>query len=167
MLFKTLSLYERLVVRAPIRTAIGTCLITATGGDYISQRLSGKDYDWKRSARYMVLSTMMAPQVLTWYRFINRRFDTTWKRLFADQLVFSPYDLIFCFSVNTILIGGNHIDLKNKIIKDFSGTYCGNIMFWGTALSINFKYVPLNYRLLYSNVCSFFFNIYLSYKVNL
>lgn len=164
-ILKSLTFYERMITRYPIRTAMITGGTVGFCSDYVSQRITNK-YDYKRSLRYICIAMTTCPIVFHWYKFIDRTFKTTSKRLLADQLVFSPFDLMYCFTLNTLMIGGNYIDIKNKIKNDLPETYLGNIVFWGTALSINFRYVPINYRLLYSNVAAFIYNIYLSYKVN-
>jgi protein Mpv17 len=168
MILKPFNLYEKAIVNYPVRTAMITGSLVATAGDYVCQRLTNKDksYDYKRGLRYALIASSTSPVVLFWYRFLNRRFNRLYSKLAMDQFIFSPIDIMYCFAANTFLIGGDIYQLKSKIYNDLPSTYCGNMLFWTTALSVNFSIIPLNYRLLFSNGCSFLYNIYLSYKVN-
>lgn len=159
--------YEKCIVKHPIKTASISGFTISMMGDIVCQNITNYgNFDYIRTIRYASIGIFMTPQVLYWYRFIDRYLKSTKFKVLNDQLFFSPYDIILTFSINTLLIGGNYLDIKDKIYNDFPQTYFGNILFWSTFLTINFKYIPLNYRLIFSNCGSFIYNIYLSYKVN-
>ncbi|KAF3918955.1 hypothetical protein ABW20_dc0107596 [Dactylellina cionopaga] len=106
------------------------------------------------------------PVVVQWYKLLNRvkipgRPNAELvARVAADQLIFTPVNLLCFFTGMTLLEGG---DPKEKLQRNYWTTLRTNLVLWPTVQLVNFKFVPLEHRLLVVNIVSLGWNSYLSY----
>lgn len=105
--------------------------------------------------------------VVQWYRLLERSIRFPGRpnkeivgRVAADQLIFTPVNMLFFFSGLTLLEGGS---VKEKLKSSYASTLLTNWMVWPAVQLVNFKLVPLNHRLLVVNLISLGWNSYLSY----
>jgi protein Mpv17 len=78
----------------------------------------------------------------------------------CDQLVFAPTFIGVFLSSMAVLEGSS---VQEKLAKSYSSALTTNWMIWPFVQMVNFKLVPLDYRLLFVNVISIGWNCYLSY----
>jgi hypothetical protein len=94
-----------------------------------------------------------------------------------DQLIYSPiYSIIFFTSAHFANEKINNVENKsNKIIfkesiehtkKIFPITYSSEFFFWPIIQFINFKYININYRVLFMGKCNLLWSIFTSYMIN-
>lgn len=126
-----------------------------------------------------------------WYNYINKipriqqslrlnEFGVLKMKLFLDQIVFGPVQLLLLFLsygvVNRCLSDYTY-QSNQSIIDIFKRTwnhtkevmlpaFINSCWYWPPVQYINFKYIPLRYQVLYINVASFIFNIYVSFMAN-
>lgn len=90
-------------------------------------------------------------------------------KLLLDAALFSPTVVMGYFIVRSLLEGGGGGDsdwvsrAKNKLQTKFKPTLVGAWKFWPAVNSVNFYFVPLQFRVLYMNILSLFWSGYLTY----
>lgn len=77
-----------------------------------------------------------------------------------DQGVFAPVMIGVFLSSMALLEGGKPQD---KLDKNYKNALTSNYMVWPAVQAVNFKYMPLEHRVLFVNVISIGWNCYLSY----
>ena len=141
-------------------------------GDVLAQQVverKGIDkHNFAQTARFTFWGgCFFGPVASQWYRVLERVKipDSPNKQLLArvaaDQFIFTPVNLLCFFTGMTYLEGG---DPKKKIEKGYKPTLLTNWMVWPGVQLANFKFVPLEHRLLVVNLvslgeyraCSFF-----------
>lgn len=108
-----------------------------------------------------------------WYGFLDKRVSAktpigrTVQKVFVDQFVFAPFFLATLLSV----IGfSQHQDIekvKTKLNNEYLDVLISNYAVWPWVQIINFRFVPLNYQVLLTQVVAVMWNIYISWKTNL
>ena len=83
-------------------------------------------------------------------------------RIILDALIFSPVTVAGYFTWRSFLEGSGLAGTKHKLKTRFVSTVIGAWRFWPAANVINFSMIPLEYRVLYSNVLSLFWTGYLT-----
>ena len=80
--------------------------------------------------------------------------------MFTDQAVFSTTNMALFLSSMAIMEGS---DPKEKLQKSYISGLKANYMVWPLVQAINFKFVPLDLRVLVVNIVSLGWNCFLSY----
>lgn len=109
---------------------------------------------------------IFGPAATTWFRFLQSKIVLQNKKLeigarvAADQLIFAPTNLLAFLSTMSVLEG---ISPSEKLAKTYKGALQSNWMVWPFVQVVNFSFIPLDYRVLFVNGLSVFWNCYLSY----
>lgn len=126
--------------------------------------------DWYRTGRFGILGFfLVAPVVHLWYARLTKFVPGTnvgavIKRTAVDQLCFAPLFLP-TFMMNLMMLEGRpYAEAFPKLQKDLPGALVTNWCLWVPAMLVNFRFVPLKYQVLYSNMVGFVWNTYLSWK---
>ena len=129
------------------------------GGGMFSPRTS-------RSPLLTQSKAIFGPAATAWFRvlqtkvkFQNKKLEIG-ARVAVDQLVFAPTNLFVFLSTMSILEG---VSPREKLARTYSTALQGNWMVWPFVQVVNFSYVPVDYRVLFVNGLSIFWNCYLSY----
>lgn len=77
-----------------------------------------------------------------------------------------PIFMVILMGSQSLMAGKNMEETRAKLKQDYFKLVQGAWMCWIPALVVNFRYVPLKYRLLYVNFVQVFFGVYLSKMVN-
>ena len=83
-------------------------------------------------------------------------------RMLLDAVIFSPIAVTGYFTVRSILEGSGLDGIQDKLSTRFVPALQGSWKFWPAANIINFSMIPVQYRVLYSNVLSLFWSGYLT-----
>jgi protein Mpv17 len=109
---------------------------------------------------------IFGPAATTWFKFLqtkvvlpNKKLEIC-ARVGVDQLLFAPTNLFVFLSTMSILEG---VSPREKLAKTYTGALQSNWMVWPFVQVVNFSFVPLDYRVLFVNGLSIFWNCYLSY----
>lgn len=101
---------------------------------------------------------MFGPAATTWYGFLQRKVQFPGKpnleivaRVGLDQTVFASINL-FCFLSSMAIMEGS--DPKEKLDSTYTTALAKNWMVWPWVQMTNFKFVPLEHRVLVVNVVS-------------
>ncbi|XP_064434203.1 peroxisomal membrane protein 2 isoform X2 [Mirounga angustirostris] len=84
------------------------------------------------------------------------------KRLLLDRLLFAPAFLLLFFLIMNFLEGRDAAAVAVQIRRNFWPALCMNWQVWTPAQFVNINYVPLQFRVLFANLVSLFWYIYLA-----
>jgi len=147
-------------------------------GDAIAQKIieNRVAFNWKRAARITVFGTIVAGPLLSlWYTRLNAwttsgafanvsPLKVTLLRTALDQFAFTPVFLTTFFTVNGLLDGKTTQQIQEKLKMDFAHTLAANWKVWIPVQLLNFRFIPADLRLLFTNSVATLWNSYLSYK---
>ncbi|KAM3966354.1 mpv17-like protein 2 [Aphomia sociella] len=102
-----------------------------------------------------------------WYKILDKfivgkTFDMVAKKLFLDQIIFSPI-MIVTFFGSVALFEANPLEnFKDEVRNKFVTLYRAEWMVWPPAQIVNFYFLPTRYRVLYDNTISLGYDVYTS-----
>ncbi|GAA5984555.1 hypothetical protein JCM11641_006547 [Rhodosporidiobolus odoratus] len=89
------------------------------------------------------------------------------KRVAADQLAMAPVSLFIFLLSMSMLEGLNEAETKQKIRENYWAILSVNWQVWPILQLINFRYVPLPYRVPFGSICGIAWTCFLSWQVSL
>ncbi|KAI9354720.1 hypothetical protein BD770DRAFT_392086 [Pilaira anomala] len=144
-------------------------------------------WDYKRTARFAAYNFCVAPLGGKWYMFLDKFFPMpvvtgvvskavqsqitkkangmAVKRMLTDQLLFAPAGLVLFFTTMGIAEGGWE-NVKEKFRDAYIPALIANYKVWPAVQFINFKFMPLQYRLPFVSSLGIIWNAYLSWLNN-
>lgn len=169
--------YHQLLLTKPVITKSVTCGFLSFAGDvtaqYIEQKYSNKEscivfrMDIGRTLRFTSFGLLIfGPCAHYWYQFLEHLFSkATTKSLIckvvADQTLFTPMAIVSVFSYVSLLEGHPSFAIE-KVRQDFWNTLKANWALWLPAQTINFRFTPAEYRVLFVNSVALIWNVYLA-----
>ncbi|KAN0135557.1 protein sym1 [Lactarius tabidus] len=135
---------------------------------------AGFHYDIPRTLRFFCFGAGISPVIGRWYRFLELKFPLPThggkvtsltalsKRVAVDQLVMAPIGLsIFIGSMGMMECrDAQHIRARFQDI--YQPALLANWKIWPAAQFINFRFMPLPYRVPFQQTCGVFWTLYLS-----
>uniref|UniRef100_A0A034WKG4 Mpv17-like protein n=1 Tax=Bactrocera dorsalis TaxID=27457 RepID=A0A034WKG4_BACDO len=118
-----------------------------------------EDIDYATIGRYAVMgTTVFAPTLYTWYKWLDGTFPGTTKqiivkKLVLDQFVLTPY-LLTAFYTGMSLMERAEDPFK-ELREKFLPTFTRSCIFWLPAQTLNFVMVAPRFRVIYMGVCGF------------
>jgi len=187
--FGLLSWYSKRLDTHPLSTKAITSGIIAGAGDFGCQALVDKheyqasdddstlngttpSLDWwdrQRTGRFTFLGAcLVAPVVHIWYNLLATRIvpgtTSVVKRVVLDQFAFAPcFMTVWLASLWTLEGRMSPSVMTSHIVEAMPSIVVANWSLWIPAQGINFRFVPVKYQVLYSNVVALLWNFYLSY----
>ncbi|KZS96155.1 hypothetical protein SISNIDRAFT_451852 [Sistotremastrum niveocremeum HHB9708] len=163
-------------------------LATANGtlsaiGDVVAQSLNKAfpepnqrpiPYDIQRTVRFFCFGVGMGPIIGRWNQFLEHTFplrtnsrstvsmSALAKRVFFDQTVMAPIGIAMFLGSMGVMEGRSNSQLREKYSSLFFPALLANWKVWPAAQLINFRYMPLPYRVPFSQSCGVFWTLYLS-----
>jgi protein Mpv17 len=184
------GLYEKALQEAPLRTKILTSGTILTSADLVRQLffeeprqdISKPDapptnFDAERTARMALFGLTIHPLWITgWFNFIDKWQGTlpagaskgtvlvsSVRKMLIDQLTSSPVFVATFIGAMALMQGGFNVEyMQQKIAQDWWTTVKGAWSFWSVGHVVNFAFVPLHWRILYVNVLSAGWGMFLS-----
>ncbi|CAD6565068.1 MAG: hypothetical protein TREMPRED_000794 [Tremellales sp. Tagirdzhanova-0007] len=181
-LFRFASFYNVNFDRRPIPTLIITNGILNSIADALAQAssllfskdtgLSMRDYEPERTLRFAVYGMAMGPLIGGWMRLLERGIPikqgangNTFKlaqRVLADQAVMAPIGLVLFVGSMGIMEGKGPTEIKAKFSDMYFPALLANWKVWPLLQTVNFKLVPLPYRVPFQSTCGIAWTLYLS-----
>ncbi|KAF8761956.1 Mpv17 / PMP22 family [Rhizoctonia solani] len=130
-------------------------------------------YDPARTLRFFAFGTAMGPIIGRWNVFLENRFPlrsiggkvsmaALGKRVAADQIVMAPIGLTVFVGMMGWMEGRNLEGIKQKYSDMYAPALAANYKVWPAAQLVNFRYMPLPYRVPFQATCGVFWTLYLS-----
>lgn len=172
---RIITSYARLMQSHPIKTQIVTAASVMLTGDLIAQKLieRRKTIDVGRASGFFLLGiTFSGPTLAAWYIALDRWLvrsigpSATLKKMLLDQLVGTPIYLLCFLGVRGAMQGHSWSEIKETVRTRYVNILATSYVIWPAAMAINFHYVPLNYRLLFTGTVGLVWGTCLSYKLN-
>ncbi|CAG8721385.1 17910_t:CDS:2, partial [Cetraspora pellucida] len=125
--------------------------------------VNNRGFDYIRTLRFSSYGFLVAPVVHTWFSFLDKRLplpqikisknlmasqmSTVIKRVTVDQIAFAPFGLFLFFSIIGVLEGHDSNGIKQKFYEAYIPALKANYAIWPFVQFINFRFLPLRYRL--------------------
>lgn len=163
--------YLYLLQTTPVATKSVTSAIIGALADMAAQTvLKTREYNVSSAANYAVLGLVVTgPVTHYFYKLLDAVLPTTLPasgilRLAADRLLFGPIFLFITLYLLNRLEGRSHVDTLMMLQHGFMPMFKANLRFWVPLQYINVNYVPQLYRVLFANICAFFWIIIMASK---
>eukprot|EP01112_Ceratiomyxa_fruticulosa_P010589 TRINITY_DN2811_c0_g1_i1.p1 TRINITY_DN2811_c0_g1~~TRINITY_DN2811_c0_g1_i1.p1 ORF type:complete len:217 (-),score=47.88 TRINITY_DN2811_c0_g1_i1:122-772(-) len=178
MVFKPLlQTYLRLLNSNPVLTKMVTMTTLMAAGDVMAQKIenrqTNKPVDFVRTLRFAGVGFCFSgPLLHLWYKALEKYVgggnstSSVVKKILLDQLVFTPPSFMGFVAVLGTLEGKKPEQIVNKIQQDMWNVLKVNWIIWPAAQYINFRFVPVDLRVLFVGAISLGWNSFLSSAVN-
>ena len=175
---QVLAWYNKALVERPFVTKSVTTFFILGAGDVLSQFIEARNAgvslqpDWNRSLRVACYGAVyLAPAMHTWYSFLARTFPqatiaSILKKTALDQTFFCTFAIGSYFLVVTRLHQGSWQHGLDKVRHSLWDTLLVNWHVWPFVIAFNFKFIPLQFQVVFVNSVAVFWNTYLSNVTN-
>jgi len=150
-----------------------TCGVLLAGGDLIQQRIEKymgyqQAHDLNRSGRMFAVGLSQGPPHHYWYLWLDKILPKTDLRTVAlkivlDQIFAAPFFAITFFFGMGVLEDKRMSECWTEFVKKFPTVYLFDWCIWPPTQYINFALVPPAFRVLYVNVVTVIWDVFLSY----
>eukprot|EP00879_Flechtneria_rotunda_P018595 GHRR01019512.1.p1 GENE.GHRR01019512.1~~GHRR01019512.1.p1 ORF type:complete len:199 (+),score=46.06 GHRR01019512.1:792-1388(+) len=157
--------YKKQLVKWPLRTKAITSACIASLSDVIAQRLMGSKYSFVGTVKMAIWGLCIgAPAAHFWHRYLQKwfagktdTFETALQKVILDQLTFGPiYNLCFMAYTAMVVNGMPPAAFQTKVVKDYPGLQMNGWKVWSLVGLVNYRFVPLQLRVLFANVVALF-----------
>lgn len=160
--FNTPRYQAKLAQRPVLTQSITTAILFATGDVMAQQAVEkrgSRDHNFARTGRMALYGgAVFGPGATLWYQFLQRKIQIPRSpnleivaRVATDQCVFASTNL-FVFLSSMALMEGS--DPGKKLQDSYATALKKNWMLWPAVQVCNFKFVPLEHRVLVVNLVS-------------
>ncbi|EJD55313.1 hypothetical protein AURDEDRAFT_78349 [Auricularia subglabra TFB-10046 SS5] len=134
----------------------------------------GTHFDLVRSARFAAFGLVMGPFIGRWVKFLehqfpmhpskgrSRNFVQLAKRVASDQIVMAPLGLTVFLGSMGLMEGRSSGEISQKYRDLFWPVLFTNWKVWPAVQFVNFKFIPLAFRVPFQSSCGCFWTLYLS-----
>ncbi|XP_041376063.1 mpv17-like protein [Gigantopelta aegis] len=152
----------------PLLNTMVTYAIVWTASDINEQKLicrKQKLDPWKTLRMGIVATFVVAPQVFTWLRVAEKLFPgktlrIVIKKVISEQILFTPAAILCFYAATSVLERKDPVkEIKEKSLK----TYGTGLMWWPFVQSVNFRFVPHQYKPVFVAGASFIWSNFLSF----
>ncbi|KAF9270465.1 hypothetical protein L218DRAFT_1071895 [Marasmius fiardii PR-910] len=129
-------------------------------------------YNFARTFRFFIFGFGMSPLIGRWNAFLERQFPlrtagnvslkALFKRVASDQIIMAPVGLTLFLGSMGVMEGRDVTQIKQKFADIYPTALASNWKVWPIAQLINFRYMPLPYRVPFQSTCGCFWTLYLS-----
>ncbi|KAF1998671.1 hypothetical protein P154DRAFT_523952 [Amniculicola lignicola CBS 123094] len=161
--------YQTRLKAAPLVTQAATTAILFATGDVLSQHAVEKveKHNYARTGRMGFYGgAIFGPAAVKWYTLLATRINlsttnrTIAARVAADQLLFAPTNMTLFLSSMALMEGSSPVQ---KLQTSWTTGMKMNFLLWPWVQGVNFRFVPLEHRVLVVNVVALGWNCYLSF----
>lgn len=169
------GLYARVMRDHPVKTQLITTATVMLSGDLIAQKVLERrtSIDVPRAARFFIMGIgFVGPVLRVWYLTLERVVGVgsgravVIKKVLLDQGVFTPVFIPSFLVTLGALQRRSWEDIKRTVRTDYLPILKANYMLWPAAQLINFRFVPLSYRVPFASCVALVWNTYLAWKAN-
>ncbi|KAI0735409.1 hypothetical protein C8Q76DRAFT_611041 [Earliella scabrosa] len=179
--------YQQSFESHPYYTLAFTNGVLSAFGDAVAQatqrfrqhenRRHATRYDIPRTMRFFAFGFGMGPLIGRWNFFLERNFPlrslggsnpgkvslrALARRVGADQLFMAPIGLVLFIGSMGMMEGRDSRHIAQRYKDLYKPALLANWQVWPLAQLINFRYMPLPYRVPFQSTCGVFWTLYLS-----
>jgi protein Mpv17 len=167
--------HTTLAITGGLFNALGDFVAQISQSLYLRHDNQHRDYDLIRTLRFFCFGFTFTPFIGRWNVFLEKMFPlrTTKgtgkvslkalsKRVACDQLVMAPFGLGIFIGSMGIMEGRDARRIYQKFDALYKPALLTNWQVWPMAQLINFRYMPLPYRVPFQSTCGVFWTLYLS-----
>ncbi|KAI0042677.1 hypothetical protein FA95DRAFT_1525175 [Auriscalpium vulgare] len=153
--------------------ALGDVVAQMTQQLTTSEHEKRPQYDLTRTLRFFVFGAGMSPLIGRWNRFLEIKFPlrrvsgkvsmaALSKRVACDQLFMAPIGLTLFLGSMGVMEGRDGAHIRAKFRDLYQPAILANWKVWPAAQFVNFRFMPLPYRVPFQQTCGVFWTLYLS-----
>ena len=163
------SWFSRAQRRRPLTVAVGTSVTTYFCGDIIAQEISGEPYDWKRTARMLLVGSVASLPGYKWFMFLGSHFNyasafgSIALKVLIQQMVFAPVFNTYFFGMQALLSGETMHGVIHRVQAAVPESIFSSAKFWPAVTALNFTLIPAHLRFAFSGVFAVVWQTYLSF----
>ncbi|KAK8727263.1 hypothetical protein OTU49_009790 [Cherax quadricarinatus] len=125
-------------------------------------------YDWGRTGRLFLVGLSLGPPHHIFYLWLDkvlpkRNPKVIFKKIMADQFLAAPFFAVNFFIGAGLLEGKSLSGSWQEFKAKFPTVYAFDWLIWPPTQTLNFYFVPAMYRVLYINVITVVWDVFLSY----
>jgi len=128
-----------------------------------------KPYDPIRTLRMITIGGVLSAPSYRWFLFLSNLFSRFPKpvavalRVMVNQILFTPVFLTAFFSLQSLLSGSTTGETADYVQQIMPTAYKNSCQLWPAVSAINFYWIKLEYRSIFSGVVAIGWNAYLSF----
>lgn len=169
---RSLYAYLQMLKLHPFSARAATAAIIFFLADFAAQKLYSEKFSLARLLRYSLYGLcVMGPFLYLWYTIMHvygppdTLLGSIQKAIF-EQITLEPLCISFYFIYDNIVLRRGMRELRRKFSVEFWFLLRKNAIFWIPANFSNYYLGTQDFRVLFANMCSFFWNVYFSSAVN-
>ncbi|KAF9243812.1 hypothetical protein BU15DRAFT_71931 [Melanogaster broomeanus] len=163
-----------LAVTGGILNAFGDIIAQFSQNALTEEHERRPGWDPARTLRFFCFGFGISPLLGRWNILLERSFPLRrWrtqaisfkalsKRVAADQVVMAPLGLALFIGSIGVMEGRTTNQIREKYADMYSTAILNNWKIWPVAQLINFRYMPLPYRIPFQATCGVFWTLYMS-----
>ena len=122
-----------------------------------------KEIGWQEVYVMAIITAFyITPVLLVFYSVLRNIHKSVIVQLFVDQFIFSPVFTGSIIGLRMFLFGVDVHTIPIKVITILPSAQLSAWVFWIPQRFITLSYIPIPFQLLFSNLCSFIWNIIFS-----
>lgn len=162
--------YLNQLSRRPLRTKALTSACIAGLSDVVAQNIAtGRYSSWKRTLAVACFGFLYSgPSAHFWQKFMEYAFQgkrdlqTVLLKVLVDQSTYGPVcNVLFMAFASLVLEGRTMSFTARRIRTDFPAVQRNGWRLWPLAALINYKFVPVQFRVLFINVVALLWTTFL------
>lgn len=162
--------YLNSLLRNPLETKAVTAGVLAGVSDVLAQRISGeKRVAVRRTLLMMAFGCVYAgPSAHYMHKLLDYLFHsgkdtgTAVKKVVVEQLTYGPLCNVLFMAYISLVVEGRPLGfLQQKLRADYPAVQLNGWKVWPLAALINYKYVGIQYRVLFVNIVALFWSTFL------
>ncbi|XP_055902270.1 mpv17-like protein 2 isoform X2 [Eupeodes corollae] len=168
------SVWNKLFGKYLLATNVISSGVLMVVGDVAAQELEFRKgllkerYDLNRMWRMFVVGSLQGPLHHYSYRWMDKimpevNTKNSIKKILIDQIVMSPVCILLFFYPACFLENKTLSETNNEIISKFPYIYIADWSVWPAAQYVNFQYLDPKYRVMFVNVMTAVYNVFISY----
>lgn len=124
----------------------------------------------RKKKKTITFLSIQGPCVRFWYGVMDKGIKTkspltkAMIKVGIDQIIFAPIFIALLVSTISYMQDQNVELIEHKLRTQYTDILISNYYVWPWAQIINFRFMPLNYQVLFTQTVAFLWNIYISWK---
>ncbi|VBB84493.1 Putative Protein SYM1 [Podospora comata] len=161
--------YGRTHQKRPYTTQILTSLFIFLCGDISAQSIGGDEHDFGRTARALFIGGTSSVPSYLWVVYLSNSFNFASRalsiaaRVVVNQIMFAPLFNTYFFGTQAVLSGASPSEIWERLVKTVPPSIANSVKLWPAVMAINFAFVPLPFRSMFSGTVAVGWQTYLSW----